>query len=243
MAHLLEVTMYQNQYFFPPPPWFFSPPPVFPQQQSINDNDTIINQGGVQGVQGTQGLSGEASAQGGQGVQGLVGVQGVQGFSGQNGVSIQGIQGITGSQGIDGLQGTTGQSGINGSQGVQGIIGSGIQGIQGIQGSNGGVQPLASCCILPAKVISESYHIQSDDCYIGVLNTKSIEIYLPQNPPIGKMLIIKAQQKQIGNKKIYIVTQNGDKIDDGDEVVLQSPYESITLIFNDSWHITGQAQV
>ena len=201
MAHLLEVIVFQNQYFFPPPPWFFSPPPVFPQQ-SINDNDTIINQGGVQGIQGVQGLSGEASAQGLQGIQGLVGVQG-----------------------------------------VQGIIGSGVQGIQGIQGSNGGIQPLASCCILPAKVISESYQVQPDDCYIGVLNTQSIEIYLPQNPPLGKMLIIKAQQKQIGNKKIYIVTQNGDKIDDGDEVVLQSPYESITLIFNDSWHITGQAQV
>lgn len=201
--------MYQNQYFFPPPPWFFSPPPVFPQQQSINDNDTIINQGGIQGIQGTQGLSGEASAQGLQGIQGLVG--------------IQGIQGLSGSASAQGLQGT------------QGLVGS--------SGPVGPPGPSGNSCILPAKVITESYHIQPDDCYIGVLNTQSIEIYLPQNPPLGKMLIIKAQQKQIGNKKIYIVTQNGDKIDDGDEVVLQSPYESITLIFNDSWHITGQAQV
>jgi len=232
--------MYQNQYFFPPPPWFFSPPPVFPQQQSINDNDTIINQGGVQGIQGIQGLSGEVSAQGLQGTQGLEGLQGPQGFNGQDGVSVQGIQGIIGSQGIDGLQGLNGSTGL---QGIQGLEGNGTQGIQGTQGPSGGQQPVTNSCILPAKVISESYHIQPDDCYIGVLNTKSIEIYLPQNPPIGKMLIIKAQQKQIGNKKIYIVTQNGDKIDDGDEVVLQSPYESITLIFNDSWHITGQAQV
>ena len=214
MAHLLEVTMYQNQYFFPPPPWFFTPPPILPQTRTISDNDTIINQGGVQGVQGTQGLSGEASA-----------------------------QGLQGTQGINGTQGFTGQDGLNGSQGVQGLEGVGTQGTQGIQGPSGGQQPVTNSCILPAKVISESYHIQPDDCYIGVLNTQSIEIYLPQNPPIGKMLIIKAQQKQIGNKKIYIVTQNGDKIDDGDEVVLQSPYESITLIFNDSWHITGQAQV
>ena len=185
-----------------------------PQTRTISDNDTIINQGGVQGVQGTQGLSGEASA-----------------------------QGLQGTQGINGTQGFTGQDGLNGSQGVQGLEGVGTQGTQGIQGPSGGQQPVTNSCILPAKVISESYHIQPDDCYIGVLNTQSIEIYLPQNPPIGKMLIIKAQQKQIGNKKIYIVTQNGDKIDDGDEVVLQSPYESITLIFNDSWHITGQAQV
>jgi len=232
--------MYQNQYFFPPPPWFFSPPPVFPQQQSINDNDTIINQGGVQGIQGLQGLSGEASAQGLQGTQGLEGLQGPQGFNGQDGVSVQGIQGIIGSQGIDGLQGLNGSTGL---QGIQGLEGNGTQGIQGTQGPSGGIQPVTAGCVLPAKVISESYHIQSDDCYIGVLNEKSIEIYLPENPPKGKMLIIKAQQKQIGNKKIYIVTQNGDKIDDGDEIILQSPYESITLIFNDSWHITGQAQV
>lgn len=197
--------MYQNQYFFPPPPWFFTPPPILPQVKTISDNDTIINQGGVQGTQGIQGISGEASAQGLQGVQGIQGLLGLQGISGQDG--------------------------------------SGIQGIQGIQGPSGGSQPVTNTCILPAKVITESYYIQPEDCYIGVINTKSIEIYLPQNPPKGKMLIIKAQQKQIGNKKIYIVTQNGDKIDDADEIVLQSPYESVTLIFNDSWHITGQAQV
>ena len=134
------------------------------------------------------------------------------------------------------IQGVTGIQGSTGLQGIQGLEGVSTQGTQGIQGPSGGQQPVAASCILPAKVITESYHIQPEDCYIGVLNTKSIEIYLPQNPPKGKMLIIKAQQKQIGNKKIYIVTQNGDKIDDGDEIVLQSPYESITLIFNDSWH-------
>lgn len=185
--------MYQNQYFFPPPPWFFTAPPIIPQQQSISDNDTIINQGGIQGIQGIQGLSGSTTSQG--------------------------------------------------IQGVQGIIGSGIQGIQGLSGSIGPPGPSGNSCILSAKVISDSYTVQPEDCYIGVINTKSIEIYLPENPPKGKLLIIKAQQKQIGNKKIYIVTQNGDKIDDGDELVLQSPYESVTLIFNDSWHITGQAQV
>lgn len=119
----------------------------------------------------------------------------------------------------------------------------GPQGPQGLPGPPGPPGLSVNSCVLPARVITETYYVQPDDCYIGVLNTESIEIYLPENPPIGKMLIIKAQQKQIGNKKIYIITQNGDKIDDGDEIVLQSPYESITLIFNDSWHITGQAQV
>ena len=154
----------------------------------------------------------------------------------------QGPQGNTGPQGPMGPQGDTGIQGPPGPQGEQGVTGP--QGPQGIAGTPGPPGPSGTMsCILPAKIIAESYHVQPDDCYIGVINEKSIEIYLPQDPPKGKMLIIKAQQKQIGNKKIYIVTQNGDKIDDGDEVVLQSPYESITLIFNDSWHITGQAQV
>lgn len=223
--------MFQSQYFFPPPPWFFSPPPVLPQQQSISDNDTIINQGGIQGTQGIQGISG--SGQGIQGTQGIDGQQGIQGVQGASG--LDGLQGTQGISGLDGLQG------INGTQGVHGL--EGIQGIQGIQGVPGPINPVTNTCILPAKVITETYYVQPEDCYIGVLNTQSIEIYLPENPPIGKMLIIKAQQKQIGNKKIYIVTQNGNKIDDGDEIVLQSPYESVTLIFNDSWHITGQAQI
>jgi len=212
--------MYQNQMFFPPP-WFFSaPPPVFvPQGQTANDNDVIINTGG----------SGEPGPQGPQGSQGNMGLQGPQGNSGT-----QGAQGSSGQQGPQGAQGQQGQQG-------QTVVGTqGPQGVQGAQGNNGSS---TASCILPARIIKETYYVQPDDCYIGVLNEKSIEIYLPQNPPKGKMLIIKAQQKQIGNKKIYIVTQNGDKIDDGDEIVLQSPYESITLIFNDSWHITGQAQV
>ena len=225
MAHLLEVAMYQNQYFFPPP-WYFAPPPTpvyIPQTAS--DNDVIINNSTGQGPPGPEGP---------QGPQGAAGPQGPQGA--------QGPQGNTGPQGPMGPQGDTGIQGPPGPQGEQGVVGP--QGPQGATGPQGPPGPSGTMsCILPARVISESYHVQQDDCYIGVLNTKSIEIYLPQNPPIGKMLIIKAQQKQIGNKKIYIVTQNGDKIDDGDEIVLQSPYESITLIFNDSWHITGQAQV
>lgn len=229
--------MFQNQYFFPPPPWFFSPPPIIPQQQSISDNDTIINQGGIQGTQGIQGISG--SGQGTQGASGIDGQQGIQGVQGTSG--LDGLQGTSGLEGLQGASGLEGLQGVNGTQGVQGLDGQ--QGVQGIQGIPGPINPVTNTCILPAKVITETYYVQPEDCYIGVLNKQSIEIYLPENPPIGKMLIIKAQQKQIGNKKIYIVTQNGNKIDDGDEIVLQSPYESVTLIFNDSWHITGQAQI
>jgi hypothetical protein len=199
-AYLLEITMYQTQYFIPPP-WFFQPPPIqyIPQKSTISDNDVIINNGGT-------GPAGPPGPQGPQGIEGPPGPQGSQG-----------------PMGAQGPQGETGQ--------------------QGPQGEPGPSGPSATSCILKSRIIYDTYYVQPDDCYIGVLNEKQIDIILPLEPEIGRMLIIKAQQKQIGNKKIYIITQNGDKIDDGDEIVLQSPYESITLIFNDSWHITGQAQV
>ncbi len=145
---------------------------------------------------------------------------------------------------IDNDNDQPGPPGPPGPQGEPGPPGAqGPQGETGPPGPPGPPGPSSGLCVLNAKVITDTYHVQPEDCYIGVLNTESIEIYLPENPPIGKLLIIKAQQKQIGNKKIYIVSQNSEKIDDGDEIVLQSPYESVTLVFNDSWHITGQAQV
>lgn len=158
---------------------------------------------------------------------------GEQGPPGQMGP--QGPQGNVGPQGPMGPQGNTGPPGPKGEQGSQGP-----QGEQGPQGPSGICE---GCCEVKATTIKESYKVQQDDCYIGIINDKSIEIYLPTNPPNGKQLIIKAQQKQIANKKIFIVTQNGEKIDGGDELVLQSPYEAVTLIYNDNWYIVSQSQV
>lgn len=132
----------------------------------------------------------------------------------------------SGTPGPPGPQGEPGPAGPQGEPGPPGPPGPGIQG-----------------CVLPAKVITDSYYVESDDCYIGVLNKESIEIYLPNNPAVGKVLIIKAQQKQIGSKKIFIIAGGGKNIDDETQYVLQSPYESITLIYNDNWHITGKSQV
>lgn len=150
-----------------------------------------------------------------------------------------GPAGPAGPQGIQGPSGPPGAQGPTGAQGPQGVPGhAGPQGEPGPPGPPG-----TASCILPAKIITDTYYIQPDDCYIGVVNTESIDIYLPETPPIGKLLIIKAQQKQIADKKIYIVTQTSEKIDDSNTIVLQSPYESVQLIFNDSWHVTARSQV
>lgn len=144
--------------------------------------------------------------------------------------------------GEPGPPGPPGPQGEPGPPGPQGE--SGLPGIQGPAGPQGPQGPTGECsCTLNTVTVTDTYYIEPNDCYIGVLNKESIEIFLPANPPLGKMLIIKAQQKQLGNKKIYIVAQNGSNIDDQVQYVLQSPFESITLVFNDTWHITGKSQV
>ena len=217
--------MYQQQYFFPPP-WLYLPPPTpvaYQQpQQTISDNDVIINQGGQQGPPGPQGPQGIQGPAGPAGAQGPTGAQGPQGEPGPPGTT-----GATGPQGEPGPQGAQGEPGPQGPQGAQGEPGP----------------PGTQLCVVNTRVITDTYYVQPDDCYIGVVNKESIDIYLPLDPPKGKMYIIKAQQKQIGNKKIYIVTQNSDTIDDTPTLVLQSPYESVTLIFNDNWHVTAKSQV
>lgn len=135
-------------------------------------------------------------------------------------------------------EGTAGPPGPPGPQGEQGPPGP-----PGPQGETGPPGPASACnCTVNTKIITSSYQVTNEDCYIGVQNSEKIEVILPTNPPKGKVLIIKAQNK-LGNNKIFIVPSNGEKIDSGDEYVLQSPYESVTIIFNDSWHITGQSQV
>lgn len=206
--------MYQNQYYFPPP-WYFAPPPLV-MPQAASDNDVIINNtGGQQGPPGPPGPIGP-----------------------------QGPQGVAGPQGQMGPQGNPGPQGPPGPQGEPGVQGPpGPQGEQGPAGPPGPSGPAAECsCTVSTKIITTNYQATNSDCYIGVQNKEKVEIILPSNPPIGKVLIIKAQNK-LGNNKIFIVPANSEKIDDGDELVLQSPYESVTLIFNDNWHITGQSQV
>lgn len=216
--------MYQNQYFFPPPWYFSAPPPIFVPQQSASDNDTIIvnQQGsGGSGPPGPPGPQGPQGEQGPQGVPGLQGPQGIQGVPGEPGPT--GPQGPPGEQGIPGPQGPTGQTGPQGPPGPPG--------------------PAGSCCTKQVTTITDTYYIEPEDCYIGVINKEPIEIYLPNNPAVGRVLVIKAQQKQIGNKKIRIVPHSSTLIDDNTEYILQSPFETVTIIFNKNWYVIAKSQV
>lgn len=145
--------------------------------------------------------------------------------------------GPQGPQGVAGQQGPQGPQGNPGPQGPQGLPGE--QGEAGPQGPPGPAGPSGDYCEYSTKTTVTNYKATNDDCYIGVINTKTIEILLPPEPPLGKLIIVKAQQK-LGDNKINIVSPNGEKIDGQDKVVLQAPYESYTLVFNKNWYVTSK---
>ncbi|NCZ83410.1 MAG: hypothetical protein EBX64_09785 [Betaproteobacteria bacterium] len=102
-------------------------------------------------------------------------------------------------QGPPGPQGPQGVQGPPGPQGIQGPMGA--QGPQGDPGPPGPPAPVNQACILNTIIVKDTYYVQPDDCYIGVLNEKKIDIILPLKPEKGRMIIIKAQQKQLENKR------------------------------------------
>lgn len=147
------------------------------------------------------------------------------------------------SPGPQGPPGPAGPQGPQGEQGPQGLQGE--QGPQGLQGPRGFRGPRGKCdCDKNCVVIKDTYQATNSDNYIGVENSYAITITLPETPTECKKLIIKAQQKQIGNNKIYIITGNQSTIDGESQVVLQSPYECVELIYvSSNWYIISQLQV
>jgi hypothetical protein len=84
------------------------------------------------------------------------------------------------------------------------------------------------------------YTASEDDAYIGVVSTKPITIKLPKNPPEGLLYVIKLEMgAPIGNKKVTIKSIDPNvKIDGNSSIVLQNPYEYISLIYRAlGWHI------
>ena len=95
-----------------------------------------------------------------------------------------------------------------------------------------------SNCILNATLVSESYNVAEDDCYIGVDAEKATTITLPTNPVKGKVIIVKAEMKPpLGNRKITITTDDGTLIDGYQNCIIQVSNETVRLLFRDGWRI------
>ena len=191
------------------PIWPFPPFPVRDEVDIINySSPSIPGPPGPQGEQGPPGIQGEP---GPPGTPGEVGPAGPQGDVGPIGP-----------------QGETGPAGPAGSPGQQGPVGP-----QGPSGSSG--DPIYNTVL-----IDSDYTASEEDAYIGVKSTKPITIKLSKNPPEGILYVVKLEMgAPIGNRKVTIKSCSPTvKIDGNSSVVLQNPYESISLIYRDlGWHI------
>ena len=214
------------------------------QRQTIAPLYTFLGSSGggsgtivIGGGEGPPGPTGPEGPQGPQGPQGQTGLAGESGPAGSQGP--QGNIGSSGHDGINGVDGAQGSQGESGSQGYQGENGTpGAQGSQGYQGAQG---KTGSAAKLNCKkiTIDSDYTVVKDDFYIGVNSINPITITLPTE--FECELVIKVEMgPPIGNRKITIKSQNNQRIDGEDKLVLEIPYQYVTLIHNrDNWFTTS----
>lgn len=91
---------------------------------------------------------------------------------------------------------------------------------------------------LKTTIVSESYNVSPDDCYVGVNAEKATTITLPKDPSDGKVVIVKAEMKPpLGNRKVTITTADGTLIDGYENCIIQVSNETVRLVFRDGWRI------
>lgn len=112
----------------------------------------------------------------------------------------------------------------------------GPPGPPGPQGEQG---PPGECsCTLDTRLITTHYAATSEDCYIGVNSEAPTVITLPSDPKMGQMLVIKLEmQPPVGNRKVTIIPPENTTIDGANFIVLQEPWESVTLVYRENWFI------
>lgn len=68
------------------------------------------------------------------------------------------------------------------------------------------------------------------DYYVGVNSTEPVTITLPVNLTKCKQIIIKAEMAPpVGNRKVTIITEDGSLIEGNDSIILEKPYDTITI--------------
>lgn len=82
-----------------------------------------------------------------------------------------------------------------------------------------------------------SYQATNTDTYIGVNSDEPTLITLPLTPEPGQIIIVKLEMDApIGNRKVTIMPPGTLTIDGENFLVLQQPWESATIIYNNNWY-------
>lgn len=151
--------------------------------------------------------------------------------------------GPPGPQGETGETGETGPEGPPGPPGPPGSAGEvGEPGPQGPQGPPGPSGPAGNCgCQCSTTLVSEDYSATMDDYYIGVDSSGPTTITLPNDCTDCGEIIVKAEMgPPVGTRKVTIVPSGSSLIDGKPSIVLQNPWESVTLICRDNnWYIVA----
>jgi hypothetical protein len=113
----------------------------------------------------------------------------------------------------------------------------------GPQGPPGPPGPPGHCDFaFKCVVVDKDYDVQPDDYYIGVDSDDPVTLTLPCDLDQCMMIIVKAEMgPPMGNRKVTIETSGACLIDGEETVVLQSPYEFVSMMYRgNNWHIVGQ---
>jgi hypothetical protein len=124
----------------------------------------------------------------------------------------------------------------------RGLAAPGLPGAEGLPGPPGppGAQGPAGVCTCTYKglVITTDYTASNTDQYIGVRILKEAELTLPELPLEYMQLVIKLEYgAPVGTRKLTIRPSPGHLINGSNYLTLNTPYQSITLIFsNSTWY-------
>lgn len=108
----------------------------------------------------------------------------------------------------------------------------GQQGPQGPQGESG-------VCLCNAVLVSNNYVVEANVTYVGVNSDSPTTITLPSVTGDCFEIIIKAEMDApVGNRKVTVNTNDGSTIDGKNEYIMETPWESLTLVYRDgNWFI------
>jgi hypothetical protein len=185
-------------------PFGWSMPPYLPLPPTIDDRDLFINSV-VNGGPGTPGPEGPAGPQGEAGV-GVVSAE------------------VTDNPGDLLLLLTDGT-----------IINAGtVLGPTGPQGDMGPPGPSGSCSCA-TKTITQDYTAVETDCYIGAQLKDKATVTLPNTVSPGTRYTIKLEfGAPVGNRKLTVQPQPPTLINGVTAITLTTPYESVSVIYNNN---------
>lgn len=117
----------------------------------------------------------------------------------------------------------------------------GIPGPQGEAGAKGDTGPPGPpgqfTGAVNAVTVNTNYECNTTSSYIGVNSTGPVTLTLPLDPQPGQVITIKLEMPSpIGNRKTTIIPPGELTIDGDNFLVLQEPWETVTIIFNNNWY-------